>query len=264
MDKVIAVVFDNEKKAYEGLSAIRELHQDGNITLYDDAVVVKDTGGKVAMREVSEGAVGTVVGLLTGSLVGALGGPVGLALGASTGTLAGATFDLSRAGINADFIDEISSSLLPGTAAVLAEIEEDWQAPIDTRMEALGGHVFRRNRIDLEDAYFERQEAAFREELRALEAERKQAAADRKARLDAKIEDTRHKLQEKRDALKARLDAIKREGDARVELLGKQAADARKETKERVETRLAAAREDYRIRSEKLHQAWELTKSALR
>ena len=151
---------------------------------------------------------------------------MGVAVGASTGTLAGAAFDLSRAGVNADFVDEISASLLPGTAAVLAEVDEDWQAPIDARMEALGGHVFRRNRIDVEDAYFARQDAAFRAELRALEAERQQAAAERKARLDAKIAETRHTLQEKQDAVKARVEAIEREGDARIEVLQKQAAHA--------------------------------------
>src|SRR5689334_3653732 len=121
MDRVIAVVFNNEKAAYEGLRALRDLHADGNVTLYDDAVVVKDANGKVTAREVTDAAAGTFIGMLTGTLLGMLGGPVGVALGASTGTLAGAAFDLSRAGINSDFFDEISAALLPGTAAVLAE-----------------------------------------------------------------------------------------------------------------------------------------------
>ena len=264
MDKIIGVVFGNEKNAYEGLRALRELHGDGSITLYDDAVVLKDASGKVETREMRDAAAGTFVGLLTGTLVGVLGGPVGVAVGASAGTMAGAAFDLSRAGINADFVDEFSASLLPGTAAVLAEVDEDWQAPIDTRMDTLGGYVFRRNRIDVEDAYFERQNAAFVEELHALEAERKKAAAERKARLDAKIADTRHKLQDKQDALKARIDAIKGESETKITLLQEQAAHAREETRERVEQRLAAARAGYRVRSGKLHEAWELTKSALK
>lgn len=263
MDKVIAVVFSNEKSAYEGLRALREMHTGGDITVYDDAVVVKDASGNVSTRELRDETAGTFTGFLTGSLIGVLGGPVGLAVGASAGTLAGAAFDLSRAGINADFIDEISASLLPGTAAVLAEVDEEWQAPIDTRMEALHGHVLRRNRIDVEDAYFERQEAAFRAELKALEAERARAAADRKARIEAKIADTRHQLHEKQDQLKARIDAVKREGDARIEVLRKQAADARAEVKSHVEQRVATVRDDYRVRSGKLQQAWELTKSAL-
>jgi uncharacterized membrane protein len=264
MEKVIAVVFNNEKAAYEGLGALRELHTDGHITVYSDAVVVKDASGKLSTREVNDGAVGTLVGLVTGSLIGVLGGPVGVAIGASAGTLAGATFDLWGAGISADFVDEISHSLLPGSAAVITEVDEEWEAPIDTRMEALGGHVFRRNRIVLEDAYFERQIAALEEELRQLETERKNASAERRARLDARIEDTRQKLHEKQDELKARIESAQREGEAKIDTFRKQAAAARDERKERLEKRLASIRSDYRVRSEKLHQAWELTKSALK
>ena len=34
--------------------------------------------------------------------------------------------------------------LQPGKFAVVAEIQEDWTTPVDTRMEAIGGKVFRR------------------------------------------------------------------------------------------------------------------------
>jgi uncharacterized membrane protein len=264
MDKVIAVVFTDEKQAYEGLRALRALHTDGSITLYANAVVVKDAGGNVDIRETSDSPEGTFFGLLTGSLIGLLGGPIGLALGASTGTMIGATFDLARAGINDDYLQEMSEYLLPGKAAVITEADEDWQAPLDTRMEALGGQVFRRNRIEIEDAYFEREVAAYREELAALEAERQKASAERKARLDAKIEDTRHKLQDKRDELTARIESVKQEGEAKVESLQQQLKTAQAERKQRIETRLAEIRAEYRERAEKLHQAWELTKSALR
>ena len=107
------------------------------------------------------------------------------------------------------------------------------------RMEALGGHVFRRNRIEIEDAYYEKQIAADREELAALEAELTKASADRKARLEARIEDTRHKLQDKRDELKARIESVKREGEAKIESLQQQMKTARDERKQRLEKRLA-------------------------
>ena len=189
---------------------------------------------------------GTFFGLLTGSLVGLLGGPIGVAVGASTGTMIGAAFDLTRAGIAGDFLEEVSEYLLPGKTAVIAELDEEWQAPIDTRMEALGGHVFRRNRIAVEDAYYERQIAAYREELTALEAEREKASAERKARLEARIEDTRHKLQDKRDELKARIESVKREGEAKIESLQQQLKTAQDERKQRLEKRLAEIRADYR------------------
>jgi uncharacterized membrane protein len=264
MDKVVAVVFNDEKQAYEGLRAFRDLHADGSITLYSSAVVAKDPNGTVSVRDGDDVPEGTFFGLLTGSLIGILGGPLGVAVGASTGTMIGATFDLARAGISGEFLQEMSEYLLPGKTAVITEIDEDWQAPIDTRIEALGGHVFRRNRIEIEDAYYERQIAADREELAALEAELKKASAERKARLDARIQDTRHKLQDKRDELKARIESVKREGDAKIESLQQQLKTARDERKQRLEKRLAEVRTEYRERSERLHQAWELTKSALR
>jgi uncharacterized membrane protein len=263
MDKVVAVVFNDEKQAYEGLRAFRDLHRDGSITLYSGAVVAKDASGKLSVREGDEGPEGTFFGLLTGSLIGILGGPIGLAVGASTGTLIGAAFDLTRAGISEDFLEEVSAYLLPGKAAVITELDEVWQAPIDTRMEALGGLVFRRNAIAVEDAYYERQIAADREELAALEAELKKASAERKARLEARIEDTRHKLRDKENQLKARIESTKREGDAKIRSLQQQVTTARDERKQRLEKRLAEVRTDYRERSDKLHQAWELTKSAL-
>lgn len=263
MDKVVAVVFNDEKQAYEGVRAFRDLHRDGSITLYSDAVVAKDASGKLSVRDGDDdGPEATIFGLLTGSLIGILGGPIGVAVGASTGTLIGAAFDLTRAGISEDFLDDMSAYLLPGKAAVITELDEEWQAPIDTRMEALGGQVFRRNAIAVEDAYYEKQVAADRAELAALEAEVKKASADRKARLQAKIEDTRHKLREKQDQIKARIESTKREGDAKIKALQQQLTTARDERKQRLETRLAEVRADYRARTDKLHQAWELTKSA--
>jgi uncharacterized membrane protein len=264
MDKVVAVVFNEEQQAYEGVRALHDLHDEGSITVYSDAVVVRDPSGTLSVREGDEVPEGTVFGLLTGSLIGILGGPIGVAVGASTGTMIGATFDVARAGISDDFVQEMSEYLLPGKSAIISEIDEDWQAPIDARMEALGGHVFRRNRIDIEDAYFEKQIAADREELAALEAELKKASAERKARLEARIEDTRHKLQDKRDQLKARIESVKREGEAKIASVQQQLKTARDERKQRLERRLAEIRAEYRERSDKLHQAWELTKSALR
>jgi uncharacterized membrane protein len=71
MNKMIVVVFDNERQAYEGYRALKDLHADGTITLYGDAVIAKDASGTVFVKEAADkGPLGTAVGLLTGSLVG--------------------------------------------------------------------------------------------------------------------------------------------------------------------------------------------------
>jgi uncharacterized membrane protein len=86
--------------------------------------------------------------MLAGILLGTLGGPIGLAIGASIGGLAGLIFDLARAGVSADFLEEASQALAPGKTALLAEIDEKTTAPVDTKLGELGGHVYRRPRSE--------------------------------------------------------------------------------------------------------------------
>jgi uncharacterized membrane protein len=264
MNKVAVVVFKDEKQAYEGSRAIRDLHREGTITVYADAVIAKDANGKVSvLREPDEGPIGTLSGILIGSLIGVVGGPVGAAIGAGTGTLVGAGFDLTRLGIGSDFLDEVSGTLGPGHAAVAAEIDEGWETPLNSRMEALGGRILRRNSIQVEDAYFEKEIAAHEAEIDELEAELEKSSAEQKARIQASIQETKRKLQSKREELKARMESVKREGEAKIESLEKQIATAREEQKKRLKERLARTRAEYQKRTAKLREAWELTKSAL-
>ncbi len=264
MNKLVAVVFSDEKQAYEGSRAIRELDREGAMEVVADVIIAKDAKGTVSViRTPQDDPIGTASGMLIGGLVGLLGGPAGVAFGIGAGTMLGAAVDLTRAGVGADFVDELSETLEPGKTAVIAEIDEYWQAPLDSRMEALGGIVFRRNRIDFEDAMFAKEIAAYEAELDDLEAELEKGSAETKTRIQKKVQETKRKLQSKRTELETRIDAVKREGDAKVESLQKQIATAREDRKERLRERLARTRAEYQERTAKLHQAWELTKSAL-
>jgi uncharacterized membrane protein len=51
MNKMLVAVFDTEPAAFEGLQALKDLHQDGDITLYATAVVVKDSTGAVSVKQ---------------------------------------------------------------------------------------------------------------------------------------------------------------------------------------------------------------------
>ena len=265
MNKVIVVVFDGEQRAYEGSRAVRDLHREGSLSVYADAVVVKDANGKVSVRRAPEADTeGLLAGFLIGSLAGLLAGPVGLAVGAGTGTLIGTALDLTRAGIGEDFITEVSEYLLPGKAAVVADLDEEWQTPLDSRMEALGGEIFRRNRVALEDEHLQKQIAADEAELEAFEAEMAKASAERRARLQAKIRRTQEKLDARRKALKSHIDALKREGDAKLQSLTEQIATADAANRARLKERHDEVRADYQQRVAKLEQAWALTRSALK
>jgi uncharacterized membrane protein len=116
---------------------------------------------------------------------------LGLALGAGTGIFWGMLYDLGKIRGGEEFLHEVGNSLKPGKAAVIAEVSKECVLPVDTRMEALGGVVFRVMRRDILEAQIESDVAALKAELAELEAERDQATGEAKARLQAKIDAAR-------------------------------------------------------------------------
>jgi uncharacterized membrane protein len=241
------------------------------ITLYDDAVVVKDANGKVVVREEPETSpLATLGGMVTGGLIGLLGGPVGVAVGLGTGTLVGAAFDLTRDGVAQQFVEDAGARLEPGKVAVIAEIDEDWQVPLDTRMEALGGKLLRHTKLQIDDLYVERDIEITQRELAALEAEKLasvKASQTEKARkeadkLQAKIDAAKSKLQEKENALTSKVQSVKEEGQDKVAALEAQKATATAESKARLDRREADIRADYDKRIKRLQDALNRRKAA--
>jgi uncharacterized membrane protein len=270
MNKVIFVGFDTEQRAYEGDRALHDMHRDGTLTLYNDAVVVKEPGGTVAVRRAPDaGPVGTFGGMLTGGLIGLLGGPVGAAVGLGAGTLIGAAFDLTKEGVDQDFVNDVGARLEPGKAAVIAEIDEQWQVPLDTRMEALGGNLARRTQTQIEDAYLEREIETAQRELAVLESEQVaeiKASQTEKARrqaerLQAKIDAAKRKVHEKEDELAGKLQAVKDEGHQKIAVLEAQQATATAESKVALDRRLADVRTDYERRARRLQEALDRRKA---
>jgi uncharacterized membrane protein len=264
MNRVIFVGFDTEQQAYEGDRALNDMHRDGTITLYNDAVVVKEQGGRLAVRRAPDPEpVGTLGGMLTGGLIGLLGGPVGAAVGLGAGTLIGAAFDLTKEGVDRDFVEDVGARLEPGKAAVIAEIDEQWQIPLDTRMEALGGKLVRRTPTQIEDAYLEREIEAAQRELAVLESEtlaevkasETEKARKRAEKLQAKIDAAKRKVQEKEDELVRKLQSVKDEGGQKIAVLEAQKGTATAESKAQLERRLADLRSDYERRTGRLQEA---------
>lgn len=264
MNKMLVAVFDSEVVAAEGLSALKDLHKDGDITLYATAVLVKDASGALSVKQsADEGPIGTALGLLAGSMLGLLAGPVGLAVGASVGGLTGLISDLNKSGIDVQFLDEVSAALSPGKAAVLADVEESWTVPVDTRVGKLGGMVFRRLRFEVIEDQLARESAAFQAEVKQLKEELGEAHAENKAAIQAQIDDAKKKAQVMQDQTKARVDQVKREADAKIAALQGQLKQASDQQKAKIEKRIAEVKADMEVRNAKLQEAGRLAKEAL-
>jgi uncharacterized membrane protein len=228
MDRMLVVVFDNESKAYEGKKALVQLDNEGTISVYADAVLVKHADGTSSVRQDDDpGPLGTLVGTALGSLIGLLGGPTGVAIGAAAGFGAGGAADLDNARIGEDFIAEVSKKLLPNRVAVVAEIEEDWTTPVDTRMEAIGGTVFRRALSEARKTANEEEIAAMKADLAQMKAEHAKAHAEHKAKLHEKINQLDSKIQAHLQKAKDRRAAAEKEAQAKVQILKAKAAAAK-------------------------------------
>jgi len=244
MERMLVVVFENELKAYDGSRALKALDSEGSISVHAGAVIKKNDDGTVTVKESGDDfPIRTVGGTVVGSLIGLLGGPIGLAIGAVGGTFAGAVWDMNHAGVNADFVNEVSTRLTPGKWAIVADVSEDWVTPVDTRMETLGGTVFRVARENVEDDQYARDVATIKADIAQLKAEQAKSRADQKAKLQKKIDNLNTKLQSKLAQAKLRSEQRQKEAKAKVDALEKKAAKAKSDEKAAIEARIADIKE---------------------
>jgi len=209
MERMLVVIFDNETKAYEGASALRQLEREGSITVYVGAVVAKDATGATSVKQVDDlDPIGTLVGTSVGGVIGLLAGPGGMAIGAAAGLTLGAFADIADLRVGDDFVEDVAQSLTPNKVAVIAEIDEGWTAPVDARMEALGGVVSRRGLAEVRDERREAQIAAMKADLAQLKEELAKANTERKAKLQARVDYLQASIEQQQKKAQQRWDAF--------------------------------------------------------
>lgn len=263
MSKYIVCVFDDEKTTYEAAKALRALDNEGSIAVYEGAIVAKNEKGTVRiLDEASDAPFGTMSGMLLGSLIGVIGGPAGMAVGAAVGSLGGLLVDAHDAGVGADFLDDVGAALTPGKFAVVAEADEAWTVPLDTRMEKLGGTVHRAWRIDVEDEQIERDAQAAKRERQELKEEWRAASEDAKAKIKAKMDAVDAKLKTLDDKAKAKMESMKKATSAKLEKLEAQIAKSSDEMKQKYEAKRQEVKADDERRMTKLREAGKLAAAA--
>ena len=168
MDNYLAIVLDDDAKAYQVLHQLWKLDSDGDVTVHGAAVIHRDPNGYVEVKtKDTNPGLRTAIGVGVGALLGALAGPVGAAagaaaaaagtgaaIGAASGGVVGLTADIVKATENDEAEYESSFVLPPGKSAVIAEVTEQWTTPIDTLARSLGSKVFRRSKSVVRDNAF--------------------------------------------------------------------------------------------------------------
>lgn len=122
---LIVLAFDTMDEAEQVHEALVQGKKEGLLGIQDAAVVVKDTEGKVHVKnQVSSGTwAATGVGGFLGLLIGAVFFPIGgLILGLAGGALVGKFMDM---GVDGKFVKQVGEELKPGASALFVLVSSD-------------------------------------------------------------------------------------------------------------------------------------------
>jgi uncharacterized membrane protein len=196
MENVLAINFTEDGEAYEALTTLKELDDQGQVALEGAAVVMRHEDGTIAIKdEVGDiGYQGTATGGIVGLVVGILGGPIGVLLGGATGVLIGSLFDMDDLDETDSVLSKMSRTMRVGHPSVVAEVDEQSPEVIDAAIHRLGGTMLRLPLSDVEAeiaAAEEAQRAATREARKKLQEERRN---ERKEKVQEKIAELKSKL----------------------------------------------------------------------
>lgn len=269
MSKLVIAVFEGDRKAQEGVVALRDLHREANATLYGTAVVRRDAeSGLVIVQPTDQGSIPLGVGAIVKRLAQLFQTRAGGTHASDAGSAAPhgrSSRDVLRTdAMSDDSLAELARAMHPSNFAVLAEVSEDCAARIDTRMLALGGNVMRVQRENATADVITKETAALMEnvhEWRADHAAIKARAMERN--LATRIDATHAKLRRIADADRARQLGAQEEVDTELRALQEEAALATTDIRSRIEERLGEVRRDLAERASMLTRAYELTQAAL-
>jgi uncharacterized membrane protein len=196
MENVLTINFTEDSDAYEALTTLKELDEQGQVVLEGAAVVLRHEDGTIAIKdEVGDiGYEGTATGGVIGLIVGILGGPIGVLLGGATGVLIGSLFDMDDLDESDSVLSEMSRTVSVGHPSVVAAVDEQSPEVVDSAIQRMDGKVLRLPLADVEAeiaAAEEAQRAAKQEARKKLHEERRKQA---KEKVQAKIAELKSKL----------------------------------------------------------------------
>jgi uncharacterized membrane protein len=196
MENVLTINFTEDGDAYEALTTLKELDEQGQVALEGAAVVVREQDGTITVKdEVGDiGYAGTATGGVVGLIIGILGGPIGVLLGGATGVLIGSLFDLDDLDESDSVLSEMSRTVRVDHASVMAEVDEQSPEVVDSAIQRLDGTILRLPLDDVEAEIAAAEEAQRAAKQAARKKLREERREERKEKVQAKIAELKSKL----------------------------------------------------------------------
>jgi uncharacterized membrane protein len=155
MENYVAIVVDEQQKAFDALHKLWASNNIGDIQVRGAAVVHRDTLGRIELvtKETDPGA-RTVVGMTAGLLIGAIAAAaaatvVPIAVGAAVGAAAGLTADAVKSGEHQQSVYETQFILPRNKYAVIADVHEASSTAVDSIGAQTDAKVYRRTESTL-------------------------------------------------------------------------------------------------------------------
>jgi uncharacterized membrane protein len=202
MENVLTLNFTEDGDAYEALTTLKELDEQGQVSLEGAAVVMRHEDGTIAIKdEVGDiGYEGTATGGVVGLIIGILGGPIGVLLGGATGVLIGSLFDMDDLDESDSVLSEMSRTVSVGRPSVVAAVEEQSPEVVDSAIHRMDGTILRLPLADVEAEIAAAEEAQRAAKQAARKKLREERREERKEKVQAKIAELKSKLRIDRPA----------------------------------------------------------------
>jgi uncharacterized membrane protein len=199
METITAISFQDSKRAYDAMTKLSELDQQGQVGVYEARVVERAATGEITGKESVRGTgddtgLATASGGLIGVLIGVLAGPVGMLLGGSMGLFTGAVIDLDTDDRDDSVLSSFVRHIKPGETAVLAHLDEQSYEVLDNAMHTLGGDVVRQPAAEVEAELAAAEEARRKAEDEARKELRKERKEQKKEEIDHKLDDLKSRF----------------------------------------------------------------------